>query len=64
MKDIREYGRKRANSSSYISFDLNGYKIIRLDEHHDLKLTRFSANYLLDSDTLDYLNVSGYLLEK
>lgn len=64
LTDIREYGRKRANSSQYISFDLGEYKTLRLDEHHDLKLTRFGATYIYDSDSLEYLSLSGYLLER
>ncbi|MCR5330315.1 MAG: DUF4153 domain-containing protein [Lachnospiraceae bacterium] len=64
IRDIKDYGRKLADSSSHFSFDLSEYEIIRLDEHHDLKVTRFSANYIPDSDTLDYLNINGYLLER
>ena len=63
-EDIKAYGQKRAASSKYISFGLEQYGKIRLDERHDLVLTHFSANYDSEKDELEYLNIDGYLLER
>ncbi len=63
-EDIKAYGQKRAASSKYISFELEQYGKIRLDERHDLVLTHFSANYDSEKDELEYLNIDGYLLER
>ncbi len=64
IEDIKAYGRKRAASSKYISFELEQYGMIRLDDRHDLVLTHFTANYDSEKDELEYLNIDGYLLEK
>ena len=64
VRDIKDYGHKRSTSSNYFSFDIDNYGVIALDEHRDLKLTTFSATYNADTNTLEYLNINGYILER
>ncbi|MCR5332189.1 MAG: hypothetical protein K6E62_13555, partial [Lachnospiraceae bacterium] len=64
VNDLKEFGQKRSLSSKYMTFDLDGYGPIVIDADHVLILSRFSASYSSESDTLEYLSIEGYLLEK
>ncbi|MCR5324088.1 MAG: DUF4153 domain-containing protein [Lachnospiraceae bacterium] len=64
FEDIRDYGHRRSLSNKYISFNLEDYAVVKLDEFHDLKVTSFSADYDAEKDELEYISIGGYLLEK
>ncbi|MBR3171883.1 MAG: DUF4153 domain-containing protein [Lachnospiraceae bacterium] len=64
VKVLEEFGSKKTDSSQYEPFNLSEYGPISLDEHYDLKITWFSADYNADTRELEDLNLNGYLLEK
>lgn len=64
VKELEEFGSKKAGSSQYDSFNLNEYGVIELDKQYDLKITWFSADYDAETGELENLNLNGYLLEK
>ena len=63
-KKLEEFGSKRTESSQYDSFNLSECDPIKLDEHYDLKITWFNADYNAESGELENLYINGYLLEK
>ena len=64
VKVLEEFGSKKTDSSQYEPFNLSEYGPISLDEHYDLKITWFSADYNAETRELENLNLNGYLLEK
>ena len=64
VKDLEEFGSKRTESSQYESFNLSEYSPISLDEHYDLKITWFSADYNAETREIKDFIINGYLLEK
>ena len=64
VKVLEEFGSKKTDSSQYEPFNLSEYGPISLDEHYDLKITWFSADYNPEARELENLNLNGYLLEK
>ena len=64
VKDIEEYGSKKTDSSYDDSYNLNECAPIELDEHYDLKIAWFNAEYNVESKKIESLSLDGYLLEK
>lgn len=62
--DLVDFASTCSDSTMYDAFDLSAYAPIALDEHSDLKLTWFNAEYDTESKTLEYINFEGYLLGK
>ena len=64
VKELEEFGSKKAGSGQYDSFNLNEYGVIELDEQYDLKITWFNADYDAETGELEDLYINGYLLGK
>lgn len=64
VKELEEFGAKKASSSQYEPFNLSECGPIELDEYYDLKITWFNADYNEETRELEDLYINGYLLGK
>jgi hypothetical protein len=64
VKELEEFGAKKAASSQFDTFNLSECGPIELDEYYDLKITWFNADYNAETGELEDLYINGYLLGK
>ena len=64
VKELEEFGAKKAASSQFDTFNLSECGPIEVDESYDLKITWFNADYNAETGQLEDLYINGYLLGK